>query len=54
MTRAAGAGDDDLADGLMLLIDGAFASRLISGEQGIWTSVRRAGVALIRRALGSR
>ena len=51
LCTAAGAKDDELADGLMMLMEGAYTARLTLGADGPGRSVARAARALIREYL---
>lgn len=51
LARAAGARDSDLADGLMLLLEGAHMSRVTLANQGLARTLPRAARALIREHL---
>jgi AcrR family transcriptional regulator len=48
LCRAAGAKDDDLADGLLLLMEGSYMARVTLGPDGPVRAVARSGRALIR------
>lgn len=54
LCKRAGAPDDDLADGLMLLMEGSSSARVTLGPDGPVRAVARAGRALIRCTLGER
>jgi len=54
LCKRAGAPDNDLADGLMLLMEGSSSARVTLGAEGPVRAVARAGRALIRCALGER
>jgi len=51
LCRRAGAPDDDLADGLMLLMEGSYTARVTLGAAGPVRAVARAGRALIKAHL---
>jgi AcrR family transcriptional regulator len=51
LCRQAGAPDDDLADGLMLLMEGSCTARVTLGPDGPVRAVARVGRALIRSHL---
>lgn len=51
LARAAGARDDDLADGLMLLLEGAHMSRVTMASEGLARALPRTARALIREHL---
>jgi hypothetical protein len=52
LARAAGAVDDDLADGLMLLMEGACSARVTLGADGPGLALARAGRGMIKAYLG--
>lgn len=54
LCRAAGARDDDLADALMLLMEGAYISRVTLGVAGPVRAVSRSARALIKAHLDGR
>jgi AcrR family transcriptional regulator len=52
LAKAAGAKDDDLADGLMLLMEGACSARVTLGADGPGQALARAGRGMIKAYLG--
>jgi hypothetical protein len=54
LARGAGAKDDDLADALMLLMEGAYISRVTLGVAGPVKAVSRSARALIKLHLDGR
>ncbi|WP_165185459.1 TetR/AcrR family transcriptional regulator [Caulobacter soli] len=51
LCKRAGAKDEDLADGLMLLMEGSYTARVTLGAEGPVRAVARAGRALIKAHL---